>query len=184
MKKLLLTIAAILAVANFSSCGRSNSDSPAAQTATDKGNSGQNDSAAELKTIIEIAAADSRFSTLTAAVVAADLAGALSSEGPFTVLAPTNDAFAKLPAGTVDFLLSPENKAALQNILLYHVLSGTADAATVVTLDGQSAETLSGASVKISVRDGNVFINDSRVIITDIKAKNGIIHVLDTVLHP
>jgi transforming growth factor-beta-induced protein len=130
--------------------------------------------------IVNIAVNDGRFTTLVAAVQAAGLVETLQSEGPFTVFAPTDDAFAKLPEGTVEALLAdPE---ALTNILLYHVVSGKVMAADVVTLT--SAETVNGTEVQIMVKDGNVFLNDAQVIITDIKASNGVIHVIDTVLLP
>jgi len=134
-------------------------------------------------TIVEIAVADERFSTLVAAVLAADLAETLSGEGPFTVFAPTNDAFAALPAGTLDSLLLPENKQALTDILLYHVVSGKVMAADVVGL--ASATTVLGQDFTITIRDGKVFLNDTiEVIITDIEASNGVIHVIDAVLLP
>jgi transforming growth factor-beta-induced protein len=133
-------------------------------------------------TIVDIAIADERFSTLVTAVVAAELAETLSSEGPFTVFAPTNDAFAALPEGTVESLLLPENKQALTDILLYHVVSGKVMAADVVELE--SATTVLGADINIKVDMGNVFINDAQVIITDIEASNGVIHVIDTVILP
>lgn len=137
----------------------------------------------EAKTIVEIAAADERFSTLVAAVTAAELVETLSGEGPFTVFAPTNDAFAALPAGTVENLLLPENKQALTDILLYHVVSGKVMAADVVGLT--SATTVLGKDLTITVRDGKVFLNDTvEVIITDIEASNGVIHVIDAVLLP
>ena len=131
-------------------------------------------------TIVEIAVADGRFETLVAAVTAADLAETLSGEGPFTVFAPTDDAFAALPAGTVEALL--EDIPALTQILLYHVVAGDVRAADVVTLD--SAETLQGGSVSITVEDGAVRINDALVVITDVVASNGVIHVIDAVLLP
>jgi transforming growth factor-beta-induced protein len=133
-------------------------------------------------TIVDIAIADERFSTLVTAVVAADLVETLSSEGPFTVFAPTNDAFAALPEGTVESLLLPENKQLLTDILLYHVVSGKVMAADVVELE--SATTALGADISIKVEMGNVFINDAQVIITDIEASNGVIHVIDTVILP
>jgi uncharacterized surface protein with fasciclin (FAS1) repeats len=137
----------------------------------------------EAKTIVEIAAADERFTTLVAAVTAAELVETLSGEGPFTVFAPTNDAFAALPAGTVESLLLPENKQALTDILLYHVVSGKVMAADVVGLT--SATTVLGKDLTITVRDGKVFLNDTvEVIITDIEASNGVIHVIDAVLLP
>ena len=132
--------------------------------------------------IVETAIADGRFTTLVAALQAADLVETLQGEGPFTVFAPTDDAFAKLPAGTVDTLLKPENLDQLKSILLYHVVAGKVMAADVVTLE--SAETVLGQDVMIKVTDGKVFINDSEVIITDIETSNGVIHVIDTVLLP
>jgi transforming growth factor-beta-induced protein len=134
-------------------------------------------------TIVDIAVADGRFTTLVAAVQAAGLVETLSGEGPFTVFAPTDDAFAKLPAGTLDELLKPESKQALTDILLYHVVSGKVMAADVVGLT--SAPTVLGKDISIKVQDGNVFLNDTvQVIITDIEASNGVIHVIDAVLLP
>jgi len=141
------------------------------------------DAMMEKKTIVDIAVADGRFNTLVAAVTAAELVETLSGEGPFTVFAPTDDAFAALPAGTVDSLLLPENKQQLTDILVYHVVSGKVMAADVVTLT--SAPTVLGKDVTITVKDGNVFLNDTvQVIITDIEASNGVIHVIDAVLLP
>ncbi|MFN5058604.1 MAG: fasciclin domain-containing protein [Chloroflexota bacterium] len=138
------------------------------------------------KDIVDTAVADGRFTTLVAAVQAAGLVDTLKGEGPFTVFAPTDDAFAKLPAGTVEELLKPENLETLKNTLLYHVVSGKVMAADVVTLDGKTADTaFAGNSVAISVKDGNVFLNENvQVIITDIETANGVIHVIDTVLLP
>jgi transforming growth factor-beta-induced protein len=137
----------------------------------------------EKNTIVDIAVADGRFNTLVAAVTAAELAETLSGEGPFTVFAPTDDAFAALPAGTLDELLKPENKQQLTDILLYHVVSGKVMAADVVTLT--SALTVLGKDVTITVKDGKVFLNDTvQVIITDVEASNGVIHVIDAVLLP
>jgi len=141
------------------------------------------DAMMEKNTIVDIAVADGRFTTLVAAVTAADLVETLSGEGPFTVFAPTDDAFAALPAGTLDSLLLPENKQQLTDILLYHVVSGKVMAADVVTLT--SAPTVLGKDVTITVKDGKVFLNDTvQVIITDIEASNGVIHVIDAVLLP
>ena len=137
----------------------------------------------EKKTIVDIAAADGRFNTLVAAVGAAGLAETLSGEGPFTVFAPTDDAFAALPAGTVEELLKPENKQKLTDILLYHVVAGKVMAADVVGLT--SAPTVLGKDIAITVKDGKVFLNDTvQVIITDVEASNGVIHVIDAVLLP
>jgi uncharacterized surface protein with fasciclin (FAS1) repeats len=132
--------------------------------------------------IAEIAAEDGRFNTLVAAVTEAGLAETLSSEGEFTVFAPTDDAFAALPEGTVEALLA-DPEGALTDVLLYHVVDGTVPAETVVTLD--AATTLNGEDVMVSVVDGEVFLNeDVQVVITDIEASNGIIHVIDGVLVP
>ena len=134
-------------------------------------------------TIVDIAVADGRFTTLVAAVQAAELVETLSGEGPFTVFAPTDDAFAALPEGTLDSLLLPENKQALTDILLYHVVAGKVMAADVTGLT--SATTVLGQDFTITIRDGKVFLNDTvEVIITDIEASNGVIHVIDTVLLP
>jgi transforming growth factor-beta-induced protein len=130
--------------------------------------------------IVDIAVADGRFTTLVAAVQAAGLVDTLKSEGPFTVFAPTDDAFNKLPEGTIPALL--EDIPALTDILLYHVVPGKVMAADVVTLS--SADTALGKPVAIKVVDGNVFVNDAQVIITDIEASNGVIHVIDAVLLP
>jgi len=130
--------------------------------------------------IVDLAVADGRFTTLVTAVTEAGLVETLKGAGPFTVLAPTDDAFGKLPDGTIPALLN--DLPTLKNILLYHVLPLEAPAATVVTLT--SADTVLGAPVTIKVEGGKVMINDAEVLITDIKASNGIIHVIDTVLLP
>lgn len=133
--------------------------------------------------IVDIAVADGRFNTLVAAVTAAGLVDTLKGEGPFTVFAPTDDAFAKLPAGTIDELLKPENKQALTDILLYHVVSGKVMASDVIGLS--AAPTVLGKDITIKVKDGKVYLNDTvQVIITDIEASNGVIHVIDAVLLP
>jgi len=134
----------------------------------------------EPQSIVDIAVADGRFETLVAAVGAAGLAETLSNEGPFTVFAPTDEAFAKLPEGTVDALLA--DIPALTDILLYHVVEGAVLAEDVVSLE--EAQTLLGENVSIRVEDGMVYINDAQVILTDIIAENGVIHVIDTVLLP
>jgi transforming growth factor-beta-induced protein len=140
----------------------------------------------KLSDIVDTAVADGRFTTLVAAVQAAGLVETLKGEGPFTLFAPTDEAFAKLPAGTVENLLKPENLETLTNILLYHVVPGKVMAADVVQLDGQMVDTaLEGQQIKITVKDGKVYLNDTvQVIITDIETANGVIHVIDTVLLP
>ncbi len=134
------------------------------------------------KTIVDIAAGNDDFSTLVAAVKAAGLVETLSSKGPFTVFAPTNEAFNKLPKGTVESLLKPENKDKLVAILTYHVVSGKVMAADVVKLD--KAKTVQGQSVNIRTGSDGVKVNKSKVVKTDIEASNGVIHVIDSVLMP
>jgi len=132
--------------------------------------------------IVDTAASNSDFSTLVAAVKAADLVDALKADGPLTVFAPTNEAFAKLPAGTVESLLLPENKAKLVQILTYHVVAGKVMAADVVKVD--SAKTLEGSSITVTVSEDGVKVDNANVITTDIKTSNGVIHVIDTVIMP
>jgi len=134
------------------------------------------------KDIVDTAVAAGSFKTLVAALTADDLVDTLKSAGPFTVFAPTDEAFAKLPAGTVENLLMPENKDKLVSILTYHVVAGQVMAADVVKLT--SATTVNGADVAIRVEDGSVYVNDAKVTATDIGATNGVIHVVDTVLIP
>ena len=132
-------------------------------------------------TIVEVASGAATFKTLVAAVKAAGLADTLSGKGPFTVFAPTDAAFAKLPAGTVESLLKPENKKKLQAILLYHVVAGK-----VLSTDLKSGpvKTVEGQDLTIDVSGGTVKVNDSTVIKADIPASNGVIHAIDTVLLP
>ncbi len=132
--------------------------------------------------IVDVAIGAGTFNTLVAAVQAADLVDALKGEGPLTVFAPTDEAFAALPEGTVESLLLPENKELLTSILLYHVVSGSVLAADVVGLD--SATTLNGASIDISVSDSGVMINNANVVQADVAASNGVIHIIDAVLLP
>lgn len=134
------------------------------------------------KDIVDTAMAAGQFNTLAKALQAAGLVDTLKGKGPFTVFAPTDDAFAKLPAGTLDDLLKPENKEKLKSILLYHVVSGKVTAAKVMKM--KSAKTLNGQEVKISVSDGKVMVNDATVVKPDVMASNGVIHVIDTVLLP
>jgi uncharacterized surface protein with fasciclin (FAS1) repeats len=134
------------------------------------------------KDIVDTAVAAGDFTTLAAALQAAGLVDTLKGDGPYTVFAPTDEAFAKLPAGTVETLLLPENKDQLVEILTYHVVPGKVEASDVVLLS--SAATANGTDVRISVVESTVYINDSRVIATDIEASNGVIHVVDTVILP
>lgn len=131
--------------------------------------------------VVEIAAGNDDFSTLVAAVKAADLAGALSGEGPFTIFAPTNSAFEALPEGTVETLLKPENKEKLQAVLKYHVVSGKVMAADV---SAGKVKMLNGSEATITVKDGKVMIDKANVVKTDIVGTNGVIHVIDAVIIP
>lgn len=135
--------------------------------------------------IVETAIQADGFDTLVQALKTADLVGALQGEGPFTVFAPTDEAFAALPEGRLEALLQPENREQLQSILQYHVVSGTAMASDVTGMD--AAETLQGQPLRFQVQDGTVRVmgqNTATVVQTDIEASNGVIHVVDTVLLP
>ncbi len=132
--------------------------------------------------IVDTAVSAGSFNTLVTAVKAAGLVETLKGTGPFTVFAPTDDAFAKLPKGTVEDLLKPENKEKLQAILTYHVVPGKVMAADAVALD--SAPTVNGQKFMISQKDGSVFVDNAKVVKTDIETTNGVIHVIDTVIIP
>jgi uncharacterized surface protein with fasciclin (FAS1) repeats len=134
------------------------------------------------KDIVDTAVSAGSFNTLVAAVKAAGLAETLKSDGPFTVFAPTDEAFAKLPGGTLEDLLKPENKAKLQAILTYHVVPGKVMAKDVVGLS--SAKTVNGQNIRVSADSGNVMIDNANVVQTDIMCSNGVIHVIDSVILP
>ena len=137
----------------------------------------------EKKDIVETAMAADNFKTLTAALKAADLVDTLKGEGPFTVFAPTDEAFAKLPKGTLDELLKPENKAKLANILTYHVVPGKVMAASALTLD--KAEAVNKKNINLAVVDKVLTLNGTaKVVKADLEASNGVIHVIDTVIMP
>ena len=135
-----------------------------------------------MKNIVEIAVEAGNFNTLVAAVKAAGLAETLQGAGPFTVFAPTDTAFAKLPAGTVESLLADKEK--LASILTYHVVSGKVLAGDIVKTNGATPTTVNGLPLDIVVRDSKVFVNGAQVVTADIAASNGVIHVIDTVLLP
>ncbi len=137
---------------------------------------------AAAKDIVDTAVAAGSFKTLAAALGAGGLVETLKSKGPFTVFAPTDEAFAKLPKGTVEELLKPENKAKLVKVLTYHVVPGNVQAADVVKLS--SAKTVEGSEVKITVADGKVKVDGANVVKTDITTSNGVIHVIDAVILP
>ena len=132
--------------------------------------------------IVDVAVSAGQFNTLAAALEAAGLVDTLKGDGPFTVFAPTDAAFAKLPAGTIDSLLKPENKDQLIAILTYHVVPGNVMAADVVDLS--SATTVNGADVAIKMDGSNVLVDNATIVKTDIGARNGVIHVIDTVMLP
>jgi len=133
--------------------------------------------------IVEVAVANGSFNTLVAAVKAAGLAETLSGQGPFTVFAPTDAAFAKLPAGTVEKLLKPENKATLVKVLTYHVVPSKVMSKDIKA-GSASVKTVEGGAIKVTKQGKNVTINNANVAIADVKASNGVIHVIDTVLLP
>ena len=134
------------------------------------------------KDIVDTAVAAGSFKTLAKALQAAGLIETLKGAGPFTVFAPTDDAFAKLPEGTLETLLKPENKQKLQRILTYHVVPGKVKASDVVKL--RSAKAVSGDTIAIAARNGGVTVDNARVVQTDIEASNGVIHVIDAVILP
>ena len=169
LRPVAFTAVAIATALVLSACG---SDSEKAMEETTEQTS--------VGTIVDVASGAGNFSTLVAAVTAADLAETLSGEGPFTVFAPTDDAFAALPAGVLDALLLPENKALLARILTYHVVSGTVMAADVTAGD---VATVEGQTVKLGT-DGGVTVNGATVISADVAASNGVIHAIDQVILP
>jgi uncharacterized surface protein with fasciclin (FAS1) repeats len=169
LRRSALVAAALAALLALSACS-SDSDT-ASETMTEETSVG---------TIVDVASADGSFGTLVAAVTAADLVETLSGTGPFTVFAPTDEAFAALPAGVLDALLLPENKALLAQILTYHVVSGMVMAADVT--DGDVA-TVEGQKIKLSTADG-VTVNGATVVVADVMASNGVIHAIDAVILP
>jgi len=185
MRHTKIAVAAVgaLSVLTLAACGSSSttasSSAPAAAT-SGAASSPAASSPAAVGTIVDVAAANADFTTLVAAVKAAGLADTLSGPGPFTVFAPTNEAFKALPAGLLDKLLKPENKAVLAKILTYHVLASKVMAADVK--DGKVA-TVEGGTITIDTMNG-VKVNDAKVVTTDIAASNGVIHVIDKVLVP
>ncbi|MCD6011018.1 MAG: fasciclin [Flavipsychrobacter sp.] len=189
MKKISL-VSVVLMGLLLASCGdnNTNSNSEAAnanttdQTApSPTGQSGVQDDASQ-KNVVQVAAGSKDHTTLVTAVKAAELVDALSNAGPFTVFAPTNAAFDKLPAGTVDGLLKPEKKEALADILQYHVSVGVYNADQLQ--DGQSLGQVSGSNITISKKDGKIMVNGTATIVASVPASNGVIHVIDGVLLP
>ncbi len=185
MKLKLISLLAILSIV-VAACGETedaSADTVSTETTaavTETTEAMEEDDMTESNTIVDIAVADGRFDTLVTAVTEAGLVETLSGEGPFTVLAPTDDAFDALPEGLLDTVLADQEL--LTSILTYHVIDGAVPAATVVTLE--SATTLQGEDIAIVVDGDTVTINGATVVITDIEASNGIIHVIDAVLLP
>lgn len=177
----------VLIIAIMASCKTNSSETSSdaqvtAPTEADgTGQSAVQDNVSE-KNVVQVAAGDKDHSTLVAAVKAAGLVDALSNAGPFTVFAPTNAAFDKLPKGTVEGLLKPDKKDDLINILQYHVSVGVYKAENLQ--DGQSLGQVNGDNIKITKKDGKVYVNDKAVIVASIPASNGVIHVIDEVLLP
>lgn len=187
-KKLAMPAIATASALALAACGAP-ADEAVDETAAD-----QTSVAEEVGTIVAVAQGNEDFSTLVTAVTAAELGETLSGEGPFTVFAPTNDAFGKLPEGTLETLTAPEGKEQLTSILTYHVVAGATDAATLTNAieanDGSfEITTVNGGALTATVQDGNVVLTDaaggtSTVTATDLAASNGVIHVIDTVLMP
>ncbi|MBX7170714.1 MAG: fasciclin domain-containing protein [Pyrinomonadaceae bacterium] len=173
MKKLVLGLVCVLALGSLTVFAQTANHSNAKTTVK---------VSTETKDIVDTAVSAGMFNTLVAAVKAAGLVDTLKGNGPFTVFAPTDEAFAKLPGGTIENLLKPENKELLTKILTYHVVAGKVTAADVVKL--KSAKTVQGQTVKVKAKGGKVMIDKSNVVKTDIMTSNGVIHVIDTVLMP
>lgn len=172
-----LTVSSLLLSFAVAACGGAAAAEPPSNTAASTAPAPQAES-----DIVDTAVAAGSFKTLAAALTAADLVDTLKGEGPFTVFAPTDEAFAKLPPGTLDSLLLPENKAKLQAILTYHVVPGRVGSDKVVAMN--AAKTVQGAEVKIANNAEGVMVNAANVVKTDIACSNGVIHVIDSVLIP
>lgn len=184
MKKNLLPliVSCLLVSASFLSCKDAETATAGTEVAKEEAAAPAASTNTESKDIVDVAVGSPDHTTLVAAVTAAGLVETLKGAGPYTVFAPTNAAFAALPAGTVDGLLKPENKAALTNVLTYHVVSGSVKAADLK--DGQKVKTLQGEELTVTIKDGKVMINEANVSTADLTGSNGVIHVLDAVLMP
>lgn len=194
MKRFKILTMSFLATALLISCGEKKKEAKETTEAAEEQIEEVVEDIQEMPTIVSVAAGDDRFSTLVTAVQAAGLVETLNSEGPFTVFAPTNDAFDKLPEGTVATLVEPGNKDKLTGILTYHVVSGAYDAAAVIEAINSNngsfeVESVQGEMITLTLRDGKVLLTDanggtSTVILADVLASNGIIHAIDTVVMP
>jgi uncharacterized surface protein with fasciclin (FAS1) repeats len=183
MKKMILFAGMWLCFSVFTACNNTKQENKADNNDASgvSGQSGVKDDVSQ-KDVVKVAAGSKDHTTLVAAVKQAELVDALSNAGPFTVFAPTNAAFDKLPAGTVDGLMKPEKKAALENILQYHV--STSSLSVDLLKNMQSLGMVNGGRITISEKDGKIMLNNSAVIVASIKASNGMVHVIDAVLLP
>ncbi len=183
MKQRFFSLLAISAVVIMSSCGgETTTETTADTTATTTPPADTVAAPAGPATVVDIAVGSADHTTLVAAVKAAGLVETLSGAGPFTVFAPTNAAFDKLPKGTVESLLTPEKKTDLTGILTYHVVAGAFKAADLT--DGQMIKTVNGQELKVTIKDGKVMINGATVTAADLVAGNGVVHVIDAVVLP
>jgi uncharacterized surface protein with fasciclin (FAS1) repeats len=182
-KRLLVGLVGLSAIAVLGACQDMTTDTAVEPAGEEMASEESMAMGEESGTIVEVAAGDETFSTLVQAVEAAGLVDTLAAEGPYTVFAPTNEAFAALPEGTVEQLLQPENQEALTQILTYHVLPQEVPAAEVVSGD---VDTVAGPPVSVNVDDatGNVSVNEAMVVQADVQASNGVIHAIDQVLLP
>lgn len=184
---IVVAVLAVLGIGGWALMSNNDNTKDAKPAAQSQSQTSETSDMKETKNIVEIASADSQFSTLVTAVKAAGLVDTLSSEGPFTVFAPTNDAFAKLPAGTLDSLLKPENVEQLKSILTYHVVASKAMSSDLS--DGQTITTVQGGTLTVKINGSDVTLTDakgnvSKVVKADIPASNGVIHVIDSVVLP
>jgi len=179
MKKILMILSAAVVI----SCN-SNSETKEVSAATESGNAGQANvkDDASMKDIVKVAVGSADHTTLVKALQQAELVDVLANPGPFTVFAPTNAAFDKLPAGTLDGLMKTDKKADLQNILQYHVTTSSLKADYFK--DGQTVGMVNGDNVTISIKDGKIMLNNSATIIASVQASNGMVHIVDGVLLP
>lgn len=184
MKKNIFSLVAIAAFSTFAltACNNEGESKTAETTTADTSKKEVMAPPAAPKDVVDVAIGSPDHTTLVTAVKAAALVETLKGSGPFTVFAPTNAAFAALPAGTVENLLKPENKAKLTSILTYHVVAGAVKAADLK--DGQKVKTLQGEELTVSIKDGKVMINGANVTAADLLGSNGVIHVIDAVLMP
>ena len=194
MKISRITVVPVVAALMMMSCGETKKETKDAMESGEEQMEEVVTEIVEMPTIVSVASGNENFTTLVTAVQAAGLVETLNGEGPFTVFAPTNDAFAKLPEGTVETLVKPENKEQLTTILTYHVVAGNYDAADVIEAINANngsfeVETVQGGKIVLSLRDGSVLLTDANggtatVIMADVMASNGLIHAIDAVVMP